>query len=132
MKDKLEEKLQYIKDAGYDLTDYETVDMLCSFIKESNSEAVDDFADYIFNWVETYGVGMDTILSHYYADKDMRLKKGEVTEYLSSIGKESEGKTWYFEGDDLVIKKGKWIIDRYKRHPKAYLSTIGKEQNERQ
>lgn len=29
---------------------------------------------------------------------------------------EEEGKTWYFEGDELVIKRGKWVIDRYKRH----------------
>ena len=27
-----------------------------------------------------------------------------------------EGKNWYFEGDELVIKKGKWVIDRYKKH----------------
>lgn len=30
--------------------------------------------------------------------------------------KEQDGKNWYFEGDELVIKKGKWIIDRYKKH----------------
>lgn len=27
-----------------------------------------------------------------------------------------EGKSWYFEGDELVITRGKWVIDRYKKH----------------
>lgn len=31
---------------------------------------------------------------------------------------EAQGKNWYFEGDELVITKGKWVIDRYKQHPK--------------
>jgi hypothetical protein len=32
-----------------------------------------------------------------------------------------EGKDWYFEGDELVIKKGKWVIDRYKKHGRSLL-----------
>lgn len=27
-----------------------------------------------------------------------------------------EGKYWYFDRDDLVIIKGKWVVDRYKKH----------------
>lgn len=34
-----------------------------------------------------------------------------------------EGRDWYFEGDELVIKKGKWIIDRYKKHEPKLLNT---------
>lgn len=26
------------------------------------------------------------------------------------------GRNWYFEGDELVITRGKWVIDRYKKH----------------
>jgi hypothetical protein len=50
----------------------------------------------------------------------------ELTDYLyekytpnTEVQKEREeasDKTWYFEGDELVIKKGKWVIDRYKKH----------------
>lgn len=40
-----------------------------------------------------------------------------VAEHLSTIATESAyGKNWYFEGDELVITKGKWVIDRYKRN----------------
>lgn len=28
----------------------------------------------------------------------------------------SLGRNWYFEGDELVITRGKWVIDRYKKH----------------
>jgi len=30
-------------------------------------------------------------------------------------------KYWYFDGDELVIKKGKWVIDRYKKHEQYLL-----------
>ena len=37
-----------------------------------------------------------------------------IEEERKKVGE--EGKDWYFEGDELVIKKGKWVIDRYKKH----------------
>lgn len=40
----------------------------------------------------------------------------KLTELFATEINDMLGKTWYFEGDELVIKKGKWIIDRYKRH----------------
>jgi len=81
MKDKLEEKIQYIKDAGYDLTDYETVDMLCSFIKESNREAVEDFTNYLKS--QTLDIGVENY--RYFIEGFIN---GRYEEYLSSIGKE--------------------------------------------
>lgn len=31
----------------------------------------------------------------------------------------SLGRNWYFEGDELVITRGKWVIDRYKKHTRS-------------
>lgn len=49
MKEKIEDKLQYIKDAGFELTDYETVDMLSTLIQEERKDAVEDFVKYIYS-----------------------------------------------------------------------------------
>jgi hypothetical protein len=27
----------------------------------------------------------------------------------------NKGKHWYFEGDDLIIMKGKWVVAKYKK-----------------
>lgn len=43
-------------------------------------------------------------------------KKGQVDSSIQYEINKEKGKCWYFEGDELVIKKGKWIIDRYKKH----------------
>jgi len=50
--------------------------------------------------------------------KDKRIEK--LTNLLKQQEQEirEETKDWYYEGDELVIKKGKWIIDRYKKHIK--------------
>lgn len=41
--------------------------------------------------------------------------KQELTAIATKSAEESL-KNWYFEGDELVITKGKWVIDRYKRN----------------
>lgn len=39
----------------------------------------------------------------------------ELTTIATKSAEESL-KNWYFEGDELVITKGKWVIDRYKKN----------------
>ena len=51
------------------------------------------------------------VVDEHKAVKDLtNLLQAEKEPYL-----DEQGKTWYFEGDELVIKKGKWVIDRYKK-----------------
>ena len=42
--------------------------------------------------------------------------KSELTTIASESAENKEIKNWYYEGDELVITKGKWVIDRYKRN----------------
>ena len=38
-----------------------------------------------------------------------------LLEELTALMEEETGKTWHYEGDEVVIKKGKWVIERLKR-----------------
>ena len=39
-----------------------------------------------------------------------------VRKLIKKAREDEQTKNWYFENDELVITKGKWIIDRYKKH----------------
>lgn len=52
----------------------------------------------------------------------------DFTKYQTSLSDdtpEETGRTWYFDGDELVIKRGKWVLDRYPRqYPNSAPSSI--------
>ena len=59
------------------------------------------------------------ILTKYALDTGkLQTAKQELEDLISTEVKQQreEAKIWYFEEDELVIKKGKWVIDRYKKH----------------
>jgi len=53
-------------------------------------------------------------------ENDVNLRK-EIEKLIFQARQEEKesGKYWYFDGDDLVIEKGGWVIDRYKKHKGA-------------
>jgi ferritin len=65
MKEKIEDKLQYIKDAGFELTDYETVDMLYTLIQEEKKEAVEGFADLVYESFRNHDLKIHALIEEY-------------------------------------------------------------------
>ena len=67
-------------------------------------------------WEELYTYDRDTAEGY----NSYRPCKGKVKKFINkhyiSRDEIKDGKTWYIEEDELVIKRGKWVIDRYKRH----------------
>jgi len=71
---------------------------------------------------------LDEIMLHFSGDKRVAIKNlisnlliKQRLDFIKTIEEEKKNKIkdWYYEGDELVIKKGSWVIDRYKRHTKV-------------
>lgn len=79
------------------------------------------------NWIkafdEQFGFEKEAInmhVSHQYTEMIKtfisQVEKDAIEKTKQELKGFDTGRNWYFEGDELVITRGKWVIDRYKKH----------------
>ena len=71
-----------------------------------NSTVAEDTSQYI----------LDNLFDKWLEKQDLYELGLTFAERVRNFWETESAKNWYFDGDELVIKKGKWVIDRYQKH----------------
>lgn len=81
------------------------------------------------NWIKAWNKESNKLLKYLHGNECLpanfdevvvsftkKVKKDAIEKTKQELKGFDTGRNWYFEGDELVITRGKWVIDRYKKH----------------